>query len=59
VYIKIALTRLGVREGLAWSRRAAAPATTGVAIDVPFRNICLRAGLPLTLASSKGLLSTR
>ena len=35
VYIRIALTMLGVREGLACRMRAAAPATTPADIDVP------------------------
>src|SRR5882672_7174458 len=39
VYIRIILTMLGVSFGFAWSKRAAVPATTGVAIEVPLRYI--------------------
>src|SRR5258706_15064024 len=39
VYIRIILIMLGVSLGLAWSKRAAVPATTGVAIEVPLRYI--------------------
>src|SRR2546421_13096436 len=39
VYIKRALTIFGVSLGLACSKRAAAPDTTGVAIEVPLRYI--------------------
>src|SRR5581483_5291123 len=35
VYIRIALTRLGVRFGFACNISATAPETTGVAIEVP------------------------
>src|SRR5258706_11463358 len=42
VYIRIALTRFGVSLGFAWSNNAAAPATTGVDIDVPLKYIILR-----------------
>src|SRR5712692_10687107 len=37
VYIRIALTRLGVREGLAWNISAAATETTPADIEVPLR----------------------
>ena len=33
--VRSALTSSGLRSGRAWSRSAAAPATTGAAIDVP------------------------
>src|SRR6266403_4189529 len=39
VYIKKALTIFGVRVGLACNSKAAAPATIGVAMDVPLRYI--------------------
>ena len=35
LYIRMAFTRLGVREGFAWSMSAAAPETIGAAIEVP------------------------
>src|SRR5918911_5028362 len=59
VYMRIALIRLGVNFGLACKSKAAAPATTGVAIEVPLKYICLLEGEPLTLASRFGLLVTR
>jgi len=58
-YIKSALTRLGVSSGFAWSIRAAAPAATGVAIELPLRYICLRLSTGLTPASSAGFCAMR
>ena len=46
--------RLGVRVGLASNIRAAVPATSGAAIDVPLSIICLRVGLLLTCTSNEG-----
>src|SRR6266404_2975701 len=54
VYIRIILIMFGVSFELTWSKRAAAPATIGVAIEVPFRIISLRRLLLVTLASSSG-----
>src|SRR5215203_315995 len=59
VYINNVLIKLGVRDGLASNKRAAAPATSGAAIDVPLSIICLRVALPLTLASSEGFCERR
>src|SRR5437868_3666826 len=59
VYIRIALTMLGVNVGLACRRRAAAPAATGVAIDEPFMYIIFRPSTGLTPASSDGFCVTR
>src|SRR5712692_2957335 len=42
VYMSRALTRFGVKFGLACRSSAAAPAATGVAIDEPFIYIILR-----------------
>src|SRR5690242_9911727 len=39
VYMRTALSRFGVSEGLASSKRAAAPDTTAVDIEVPLRYI--------------------
>ncbi len=41
VYWRMALTSGGVRPGFACSMTAAAPATTGAAIDVPLRSMCV------------------
>ena len=49
----------GVNPGSAWNNRAAAPATTGVATDEPFRYIMRRPSMRLTPASSQGLCVTR
>ena len=57
-YWRIILTRLGVSVGLAWSISAAAPATAGVAIDVPFRYIMRRLSTGLIPASNCGLCAT-
>src|SRR5215213_8985598 len=54
VYSRRALTRLGFRPGLLCMSKAAAPATAGVAIDVPLIYIISRSTLALTLASSSG-----
>src|SRR5215831_9655534 len=58
VYIRMAFTMLGVRFGFAWSIKAAAPATTGVDIEVPLRYIWSRVSAPLTDASSCGFCET-
>src|ERR671916_854267 len=50
--------RLGVRRGLAWSISAAAPAATGVAIEVPLSVIIRRPAAGLTPASSSGWVVT-
>src|SRR5713101_1787363 len=52
VYINAILTMLGVRLGLICSINAAAPATTGVAIEVPLRYINRLLSEELTPASS-------
>ena len=59
MYISKVLTRFGVRVGLASNISAAAPATSGAAIDVPLNIICLRVGLLLTLASKDGFCESR
>ena len=41
MYWRMALTSGGVSPGLACSSRAAAPATTGAAIEVPLSIICV------------------
>ena len=58
MYIMIILTRFGVRLELACNSSAAVPAAMGVAIEVPFRYICLRVGSVLTPASSSGCCVT-
>src|ERR1044071_408986 len=59
VYIRIILTMFGVSFGLACNIKAAAPATTGVAIDVPLRYIAWMFS-PLLIAVFKfGYLLTR
>ena len=59
VYIRIALTMFGVRPGFACSNRAAAPATIGVAIDVPLSSIMSLSPSLMAGLSSEGLAVTR
>src|SRR5215213_8885218 len=59
VYIKIIFTMFGVKLGLTWRSRAAAPATTGVAIEVPLRRIIFWLANFDVPASSVGLARTR
>lgn len=58
MYIKSDLTRFGDNLGFAWRSSAAAPATAGVAIEVPERYICFLSCEPDVLAESDGSFVT-
>src|ERR1043165_7475744 len=59
VNISTALTRFGVRREFAWSNKAAAPAATGVAIEVPDRYIMRRDAGWLASTFSSGWAASR